>query len=212
MNSFTTLWLVWLVYSCYSHLEHKAPVKRFVLLQFLNLRHSIGLLGQVISPSQGRYLTQTENKHKQTSMPRVGFEPTIPVFERAKTVHALDRAATVIGLQLCSSLNMTRTENFERWNLRIFIYMSFSGNLLQKVLSPINYFRCIDYFGNLSLSVCRPLSGRSVEWTLIPPPTMQIKKNKKWKEINLFQKIIHNHSFSRYLNEMNTVILNPCDE
>jgi hypothetical protein len=30
-------------------------------------------------------------------MPRVGFEPTIPVFERAKTVHALDRATTVIG-------------------------------------------------------------------------------------------------------------------
>jgi hypothetical protein len=30
-------------------------------------------------------------------MPGVGFEPTIPVFERAKTVHALDRAATVIG-------------------------------------------------------------------------------------------------------------------
>jgi hypothetical protein len=30
-------------------------------------------------------------------MPRVGFEPTIPVFERAKAVHALDRAATVIG-------------------------------------------------------------------------------------------------------------------
>jgi hypothetical protein len=33
----------------------------------------------------------------QTSMPRVGFEPTIPVFERAKTVHALDRAVIVIG-------------------------------------------------------------------------------------------------------------------
>jgi hypothetical protein len=30
-------------------------------------------------------------------MPRVGFEPTIPVFEREKTVHALDRAVTVIG-------------------------------------------------------------------------------------------------------------------
>jgi hypothetical protein len=30
-------------------------------------------------------------------MPRLGFEPTIPEFERAKTVHALDRAATVIG-------------------------------------------------------------------------------------------------------------------
>jgi hypothetical protein len=28
-------------------------------------------------------------------MPRVRFEPTIPVFEQANTVHALDRAATV---------------------------------------------------------------------------------------------------------------------
>jgi hypothetical protein len=27
------------------------------------------------------------------------FEPTIPVFERAKTVHALDGAATVIGVR-----------------------------------------------------------------------------------------------------------------
>jgi hypothetical protein len=31
-------------------------------------------------------------------MPWDGFEPTILAFERAKTVHALDRAATVIGL------------------------------------------------------------------------------------------------------------------
>jgi hypothetical protein len=30
-------------------------------------------------------------------MLRVGFEPTIPAFERAKTVHVLDRAAAVIG-------------------------------------------------------------------------------------------------------------------
>jgi hypothetical protein len=30
-------------------------------------------------------------------MPQVGFEPTIPVLERAETVQALDRVATVIG-------------------------------------------------------------------------------------------------------------------
>jgi hypothetical protein len=30
-------------------------------------------------------------------MPYVGFEPSIPESERAKTVHALDRAATVTG-------------------------------------------------------------------------------------------------------------------
>jgi hypothetical protein len=31
-------------------------------------------------------------------MPRVGFEPTIPVLERVNIFHALDGAATVIGL------------------------------------------------------------------------------------------------------------------
>jgi hypothetical protein len=37
----------------------------------------------------------------QTSMSRVGFETTIPMFERAKTVHALDRADTVNGTSYC---------------------------------------------------------------------------------------------------------------
>jgi hypothetical protein len=40
--------------------------------------------------------TQTQYELTQTSMPRVGFEPTTPVFERAKTVRALDRAPTVV--------------------------------------------------------------------------------------------------------------------
>jgi hypothetical protein len=30
-------------------------------------------------------------------MPLMGFEPTIPAFEQAKTVHALDCAVTVIS-------------------------------------------------------------------------------------------------------------------
>jgi hypothetical protein len=57
----------WLVYSCCSHLKHTASVKRLVSLQFLNLRHSVGLLGRVISSSQGRYLTETQNKHIHAS-------------------------------------------------------------------------------------------------------------------------------------------------
>jgi hypothetical protein len=61
---------------------------------------SVVLLGRGISPSQGGYLHTGEHKHRtnaETSMPWVGFEPTIPAFERAKTVHASDRAATVTG-------------------------------------------------------------------------------------------------------------------
>jgi hypothetical protein len=40
-------------------------------------------------------------------MPRVGFEPTIPAFEWAKTVHDLDRAATVIGI-----INIRTEDNY----------------------------------------------------------------------------------------------------
>jgi hypothetical protein len=46
----------------------------------------------VARPVPGHRTAQT-----QISMPRVGFEPTILVFERAKRVHALDCAVTVIG-------------------------------------------------------------------------------------------------------------------
>jgi hypothetical protein len=40
---------------------------------------------------------QTQNKPTRISMAHVEFEPTIPVFERAKTVRASDRASTVVG-------------------------------------------------------------------------------------------------------------------
>jgi hypothetical protein len=39
-------------------------------------------------------------------MRRVGFEPTIPVFERATTVHALDRAANVNGVYYSIKTNL----------------------------------------------------------------------------------------------------------
>jgi hypothetical protein len=38
------------------NLERRASMKRFVSLQFLNLRQSVGLLGRRISPTQGHHL------------------------------------------------------------------------------------------------------------------------------------------------------------
>jgi hypothetical protein len=68
--------------------------------QFLNL-YTVGMAPwtgnqPVARPLPTHRTTQTQNKRTQTSMLRVGFEPTIPVFERAKTVHPLDRAAIAI--------------------------------------------------------------------------------------------------------------------
>jgi hypothetical protein len=60
----------------------------------------VGLLGRGIRPSQGLCLhteQHKQNKRTQTSMTRMGFEPTISVFKLTKIVHALDRSTTVIG-------------------------------------------------------------------------------------------------------------------
>jgi hypothetical protein len=44
-------------------------------------------------------------------MPRVEFEHTTPVFERMKTVHALDRAAAMIGAPVLD-------EAYDDWLMR----------------------------------------------------------------------------------------------
>jgi hypothetical protein len=62
------------------------------LFQFLNL-YTVGgtpWTGDqpVAGPLPTHRTAKTQNKCKQTSTPRARFEPTIPVFERAKMVHA----------------------------------------------------------------------------------------------------------------------------
>jgi hypothetical protein len=49
-----------------------------------------------------RTLPAHRKTRTQTSMSQLGFEPTIPLFERAKTVRALGRAATVFGASVHS--------------------------------------------------------------------------------------------------------------
>jgi hypothetical protein len=74
------------------------------LFQFLNL-YTVGRTPwtgdrSVARPLPTHRTIQTQNKRTHTSMPRVVFEPMIPLLKRAKTVHTLDRAATVIGVLL----------------------------------------------------------------------------------------------------------------
>jgi hypothetical protein len=51
----------------------------------------------VTRPLPTHRTTETQNRRTQTSMPWVGFEPTISVFQRTETVHISHPAATVIG-------------------------------------------------------------------------------------------------------------------
>jgi hypothetical protein len=71
------------------------PIYSFLILYTVGRNPWTG--GQTVArPIPTHRTTQTENKRTQISMPRLRFESTIPVFERAKTVHALDRAAIFV--------------------------------------------------------------------------------------------------------------------
>jgi hypothetical protein len=81
------------------------PFGPWPLFQFLNL-YTVGRTHwkgnqPVARPRSAHRTTKTQNKRIQTSMPLVRFEPTIPVFKRTQTVHALDGAATAIGSWYC---------------------------------------------------------------------------------------------------------------
>jgi hypothetical protein len=126
-------------YSCCNHLEHRASVKRSVWLQFLNLRQSVGLLWWGISPSQGRYLTQTHNKHKQTSMLWVRFEPTILVFKRVKIFHVLSALtlwAPLVGL-MTDKLKIMSKEAVVTyfWDIWTFVCVGTEG--IEEVSEPV---------------------------------------------------------------------------
>jgi hypothetical protein len=56
-------------------------------------------------------------------MPQVGFEPTIPAFERAKTVHALDRWALVTGELKYGPLN---------WSVPVYFGLKFQAKCVYR--------------------------------------------------------------------------------
>jgi hypothetical protein len=71
------------------------------IFQFLNPIHSRqdSLSGDqpVTRPPLTHRAIKRQNKGKQIPMTRGGFEPMIPAFERAETVHSSDSGATVVG-------------------------------------------------------------------------------------------------------------------
>jgi hypothetical protein len=50
------------------------------------------------------------NTYRQASMPQVGFEPTTPMFERAKRVHSLDRVASVLSCERFYTYNISKED------------------------------------------------------------------------------------------------------
>jgi hypothetical protein len=77
-----------------SHFIHLFIHSSMILQPFVGHDYFFSFL-ILYTAGRTRPKAQTQKKRTQTSMLRAGFEPTTPVFKRAKTVHTLDCAATV---------------------------------------------------------------------------------------------------------------------
>jgi hypothetical protein len=87
------------------------PVQNLFSETYESIGQLVGLLGRGIGPTQGLYLHTGQHnteKRRHTSIPPVGFEPTIPVFERPKTVCASDRSAIGTGYSRSLFQNLCR--------------------------------------------------------------------------------------------------------
>jgi hypothetical protein len=105
------------LYKTFSHCLY-SPLEYWPLIfSFMIILQTAGLLGRVISSTQGLYLNTGQHKHRiyictyQTSMPCVGFEPTITTSERAKTFHDSDSSATVTGIERIGHIKWTGTRH-----------------------------------------------------------------------------------------------------
>jgi hypothetical protein len=97
-------------------------------------------------------IKQTENKRTQRAMPWIGFEPTIPAFERAERVHTLDRAPTVIGIHN-SYPSLNAINWLKKWS-KLF--------LISYVLPSLS--RNFQLFMESSLSCSRESATKSLSW------------------------------------------------
>jgi hypothetical protein len=98
---YCTWWII-IIFFCHCLCSPLGPWP--LIFSFMIILQTVGLLGRVISSSQGLYLNTGQHKHRinifthQTFILWVGFKPTISASERAKTVQVLDRSATVNGI------------------------------------------------------------------------------------------------------------------
>jgi hypothetical protein len=141
-------------WSCYTP-RHWVPVSSsrttrracfaFALFLFRNLRQSVRLLGRVISPSQGRYLTQTQNKDKR---------PCLEWDSNPRSLYSSERRqlaglgwsystpppygiATIVGLRAKTSTQDLPCTEHECYALdRVVEYFLFPPVALQPFLGP----------------------------------------------------------------------------
>jgi hypothetical protein len=99
-------------------LQSLTDLGRLTYRRFLELfRHMVGLLGRVISPSQGLYLhSTTQHRKTWTDIHALsGIRTHDPSNQPVKT-HASDRTVTVTGVSLLPCSNIAQGAVLIHWN------------------------------------------------------------------------------------------------
>jgi hypothetical protein len=93
-------------------------------------------------------------------MPLAGFEPTIPVFKRAKKFHALDREATVTGVFLWFLATYRNTMKYIDSN-NFYVHLTVSLSRLRTIrycIVCISRYVIIAYLSESHISHAFPLA------------------------------------------------------
>jgi hypothetical protein len=87
-------------------------------------------------------------------MPRVGYEPMTPAFERAKAVYVLDRVSTVFGLATCINYK------FPQYEISYIAFLINEAHLFKNMYFPHH---CVFTTRKLSLAPQALWTGRGDE-------------------------------------------------
>jgi hypothetical protein len=139
------------------------PLWALALFQFLNL-YTVGRTPWMGDQPVARPLPlprtpQTQNKRRETSMPWVEFEPPIPAFQRAKTVHALDLSASANG----QPLHPRCKTRMQMWLFCLFIVIVTDSKRLQV------HCRSKEHVTDLSIALCNRVHLPHRVWFIILP-------------------------------------------
>jgi hypothetical protein len=131
-------------------------------LQFRNLFYTDGRTPWDKWTARRQAATYTQDNTTQTSMPWVGFEPTIPAFERAKTVHALDREVT-----------QTRLINIILGNYKQSITVYIQNSTTYKIIDSMLYLKTLKQNWTIKTLKCTITSIIYTTWdTNLPASTL----------------------------------------
>jgi hypothetical protein len=124
--------------------------------------------------------TNTE-KRTQTSMPRVGFEPRNPAFDREKTIHDLDNAAAVIGY---NPLLLHIFSMIAPFLLSFFLFTPFFCSCRTFPFCPLSYtyYTCTADGLALLFPPSRPATGSSRVAVLT---LNQLRARCQWKQVRV---------------------------